>query len=183
MAFTQTAAPAAEPISLADAKAFLRVDHDADDPFISSLIVTSRLQVETALDLALMTQSWRWRGRLVPGGTRALRPHPVRTIDGVAIRDDDDVATALAPASFSVDLDTRPATVTIRAAHANRYDITFTAGFGDTASDVPAPIRQALLQLIAHWYENREPIVIGETVARIPDTVSSLLMAYREAKL
>jgi hypothetical protein len=76
MAFTQTAAPAAEPLSLDDAKAYLRVDHGDDDTFISSLIVTSRLQVETALDLALIQQSWRWVGTVAPDRIVLLRPFP-----------------------------------------------------------------------------------------------------------
>jgi len=45
--------------------------------------------------------------------------------------------------------------------------IEFTAGFGHTAADVPAPIRQALLLLIAHWFENREPAITGPAGAGI----------------
>lgn len=51
--------PAAEPLSLAQAKAFLRVEHDDDDELIAALIAGSRLHIEAQTRRALMTQSWR----------------------------------------------------------------------------------------------------------------------------
>ena len=66
---------------------------------------------------------------------------------------------------------------------ANCIEIDFVAGHGDTPSDVPQPIRQALLLLIAHWYENREPVEIGATATTIPAGVSELLMPYRRRQL
>ena len=53
------------------------------------------------------------------------------------------------------------------------------AGFGDTPSSVPAPIRHALLLLVSHWYEHRGPIEIGTAEARIPAAVSALSRAFR----
>lgn len=34
--------------------------------------------------------------------------------------------------------------------------VEYTAGYGDAASDVPEPLKTGILQLIAHFYENRE---------------------------
>lgn len=59
MRLIQTAPPAAEPVTLADAKSFLRVDLPDDDPLISSLIVAARRAVETHLKQALVTQTWQ----------------------------------------------------------------------------------------------------------------------------
>ena len=58
MATVQTSAPAVEPIALADAKAFLRIDTPDEDALIQSLIMTSRLHIEVALGLALIQQTW-----------------------------------------------------------------------------------------------------------------------------
>lgn len=52
-------APAIEPISLNDAKNYLRVDHAADDALITSMISAARIQVESRTRRALMTQTWR----------------------------------------------------------------------------------------------------------------------------
>jgi hypothetical protein len=40
-------------------------------------------------------------------------------------------------------------------------------------------IRQAILLLVAHWYEHREPVEIGATLAAVPQMVSELLHPYR----
>jgi len=61
----------------------------------------------------------------------------------------------------------------------NAIAMTYTCGYGATAASVPAPIRQAMLLLIGHWYENREAVVIGNVLGfrEIPIAVESLLMS------
>ena len=65
----------------------------------------------------------------------------------------------------------------------NAYEVAFTAGYGDEPEDVPAPIRQALLLLVAHWFERREPVVLGAAPQEVPATVAGLLLPYRRLKL
>ncbi|MEM1307260.1 MAG: head-tail connector protein [Pseudomonadota bacterium] len=184
MSLKQTAAPGVEPVTLAEAKAFLRVDTNDEDTFVESLITTSRLHIEAALGLALITQSWRL---VVPtrAAPVAIPLHPVAAVTAVHVRDGESVETEVSLSDVSVDLDVRPACVQVPAVGvaADKTVVAFDAGFGPMAADVPAPIRQALLQLIAHWFENREPITFGTTGARIPDTVSALLAPYRQVRL
>jgi uncharacterized phiE125 gp8 family phage protein len=57
--------------------------------------------------------------------------------------------------------------------------IRFIAGYGDAASDVPQAIKQAILLLVGHWFENREAVLVHSfkpTV--IPIAVDSLLSPY-----
>ena len=61
-------APAAEPLSVAEAKAFLRVEHDDDDAMIASLIAAARNHVEALTRCGLITQTWR----IVLDGGRAM---------------------------------------------------------------------------------------------------------------
>ena len=63
-------APAIEPLSLAEAKAFLRVETSDDDEVIGALIAGSRIHVEAQTRRALITQSWRI-SRSTPGRTTA----------------------------------------------------------------------------------------------------------------
>ena len=204
MSLVLTAAPAVEPVSLADARAHLRVDGTAEDAFISSLIITSRLHIEAALGLALINQSWTWTIDAWPGvaGVEfpvwslspldrisrrdfdvgvALPMRPVRTIDQIRIKAADGTPTVLAPQRYVLDGTSHPARLlpTLQALPnpgqpVQGIQIDFTAGFSAAASDVPAPIRLALQMLVAHWFENREPVLSGERAAaiRIPDTVS-----------
>jgi hypothetical protein len=54
-----TSAPAVEPVSLAEAKAHLRVDVSDDDALITALIIAARQHAETITRRALVTQSWK----------------------------------------------------------------------------------------------------------------------------
>ncbi len=52
-------APALEPVSLADAKAHLRLDSDDDDQLITAAIVAARVHVEALTRRLLIEQGWR----------------------------------------------------------------------------------------------------------------------------
>lgn len=50
----------------------------------------------------------------------------------------------------------------------------------DTFDAIPAPLREAVLQLAAHFHENREPVVIGsEKVLRVPLSVFDLVGPFK----
>ena len=63
--------------------------------------------------------------------------------------------------------------------------VTYTAGYNIPGTSpageypLPAAIRAAMLLLIGNWYENREAVVVGATVAELPLGVQSLLQPYR----
>lgn len=57
--------------------------------------------------------------------------------------------------------------------------VTFVAGYGAAASDVPAAMRHAILLMVGHWYENREGVIVGDGAIEVPLTVERLLMPYR----
>ena len=197
MATVQTTAPAVEPLALADVKAHLRIDTSDEDTLLLSLILTSRLHVEVALGLALITQTWscffdRWP--LAPDANPypiTLPLSPVRSIDAVRVYAGDGTFVSPPLTSFSADLASRPPRI-IRSPgtqipdpgrRMNGIEISITAGFGATAADVPAPIRQALLLLVAHWYEHRDPGEIGSADARLPGNISALLAPYVPVRL
>ncbi|WP_320188921.1 head-tail connector protein (plasmid) [Agrobacterium rosae] len=50
---------------------------------------------------------------------------------------------------------------------------------GNFITDVPEPIRFAILLLVGHWYRNREAVVVGASVANLPFAVEALLQPYR----
>ncbi len=186
MALTQTAAPAVEPLTLAEVKAALRIDHDAEDAFLTSLIVTSRLHVETALDLALITQSWTLSVTPPADGRVALPVWPVREINAVRWQFANEAQPSVPVSAWTRETKQRPVVVCLETAPPSsdaHVEIDFEAGFGAAPGDVPEPIRHTLKLLVAHWYENREPAAIGSSAARIPDTVSALLAPYRQVQL
>ena len=56
--------------------------------------------------------------------------------------------------------------------------VTFAAGYG-TANDVPRNLKLGMLNLVSHWYENREPVVVGQSVSDIPLSAGYLIWPYR----
>lgn len=150
--------PALEPVTLAEAKLHLRVDHTDEDALIQSLIVTSRLQIEAALGIALLEQSWRIVRDAWPLSDVVDLPlHPVRVVTAVSILDAAGAAQVLDPIGYVLEAAARPPRLVTRSgywpapgARAGGIQIDVEAGYGPTANDVPAPLRQAVLMLAAH---------------------------------
>lgn len=191
MALVMTSGPAAEPVTVAEAKAHLRIDHNAEDVLIGSLILTSRLHIEAALGIALIAQGWRLLLDRWPRGTQLRVPlRPLIGVSEIRVRAADGGASVMPAGDYAVDAaSVEPRIVRIAAAWpepgriAHGIEIDFTAGFGVAAGDVPAPIRQAVLLLVAHWYEHRDPIEIGSEATVIPHGISELLTPWRKARL
>lgn len=191
MTLVMTSGPAVEPVSVAEAKAHLRIDGSAEDVLLASLVLTSRLHVEAALSLALITQSWRlvldrWPRR----GKAELALGPVQSITSIKVKDAAGVLQTLPATNYLVDIASRPARVVLKdgaridpGIAAGGIEVDFVAGFGADASSVPAPLRHAILMLTAHWYEHRDPVEIGSSAARIPDAVSDLIQPFRTIRL
>jgi len=191
MPLVLTAAPALEPVSVSEAKDYLRVDSAVEDPVVASLILAARLHIEGALDIAMVTQSWSLFLDGWPEDGRVSIPlGPLKSVDSVKVYDADDTAQTVSPQTYAVDLSSlRPRLVRQAGAvwptpgrAANGIEIALTAGYGDTTDKVPQPIRQAVLMLAAHWYEQREPVVF-EKPDELPHGVADLLKPYRQVRL
>ncbi len=191
MALVMTSGPATEPITVDEAKAHLRVDDTAEDILITSLVLTSRLHIESALGLAMITQNWRLLLDKWPRDRRVHFPlRPVQTVSEVRVLASDGTPTVVSSDNYIVDVASTPARLVPQQTGwpapgrpANGIEIDFVAGFGTNSTDVPAPLRHALLLLVAHWYEHRDPIEIGSPDVAIPPGVSRLLKPYRLARL
>ena len=191
MALALTSGPAEEPVTVSEAKAHLRLDGSAEDILIASLIVTSRLHVEAALGLALITQGWRLTLDRWPDGGEVRFPlRPIQSITSVAVFDEDGTPAVVPSEDYLLDgqalrprLIPREGKWPAPGQRANGIGIQFAAGIGDEAEDIPQPIRHAILLLVAHWYEHRDPLEVGAAATAIPAVVSDLLRPYREVRL
>src|ERR1043166_7768030 len=104
------AGPVVEPITLAEAKHFLRVQHDDDDDIITALIAAARVHVETQTRRALITQRWRLTRDAWPRTYWAvLLPVPVLALDAVRIYRWEGTTQALDLAEFVLDNSGAPA--------------------------------------------------------------------------
>ena len=110
MALQLTAAPAAEPISLAEAKAHLRVDADDENALITALIAAARLLIERTFGLALITQTWSYFLDHWPRSCCITLPiAPVQAVSAVTVHDVDGGVTVLDADSYAVDVLSAPA--------------------------------------------------------------------------
>ena len=195
MALVPTLGPAAEPVSLAEAKAHLRVSGTSEDLLIASLITAARVHLELTLSCAFITQAWSWFLDDWPGRLRLELPlGPARSISAIRIETVGGIVT-LPPGGYLLTGQSTPPRLTLKqrdfwskgapqpSPGANGIEIEFVAGFGDAPGDVPGPIRHALLFLIAHWYEGRTPIEVGRESTPTPAAVAALIAPYRQVRL
>jgi uncharacterized phiE125 gp8 family phage protein len=186
--------PAVEPVALAEAKAFMRAGHDAEDNLILQLIASARQRVEAETGRALISRTWRevidcWDmpGRIAANGQQFRLPlPPLVSVLSVTIFDADDAGTVWDPAGYFVDTASDPGRITVRDGSfpvpgraAAGIEIVFEAGYGDTPDDVPEALREAVLRLTADAYLNRE----GRTERPLPMAVQSLLAPYKRVRL
>lgn len=179
--------PALEPVSLADVKAHLRVDGGDEDALLTAAIVSARVHVESATRRVLIEQGWRiyydaWpRRRIV-----RLPVAPLMSVDAVTIYDAAGDPQVVDAEDYEADVAASPARLVL-AANAptpvgravNGIEIDVTAGYGATSVDVPAALRQAVLMLVAHWYEHRGAVGHDLAVLVAPLGFEALIAPYR----
>ena len=62
-------------------------------------------------------------------------------------------------------------------------EIDYLAGFGSDPDDVPADLKQAMLGLVAHWYEHRDAVIVAGSGALVPSGFDRLVAAHKRVRL
>jgi uncharacterized phiE125 gp8 family phage protein len=178
-------------VTLAEAKAHLRVEHDDDDAVISALIAGARTHIEAQTRRALITQTWRLSYDLwPPDGRFAAVPAPVSEVVAARVYGESGTPQAIDVQAFTLDRAAAPSIIAFapwslpgpgRLVAGVELDIE--TGYGEAADDVPQPLRHAIKILVAHWYENRGLIAAGHAVAVLPASVAAIIAPYRVIRL
>ncbi len=186
MTITPIIGPTAEPLLLAEVKAHLRLSTDDEDALIARLIAAARRHIENQTGLALNTQTLRYTQK-VPPHTHAitLPVCPVRSVEELRLCPPEGAPVVLDPAHIHLAA-ARPARLVLR--HGRCWppgclQVDLIAGYGPAPEDVPEPLRQAAAQLVAHWFENREPVSPSDTPQPVPQMIAALLAPYRRVGL
>ncbi len=175
MPATLLTAPAAEPVSLGQAKAFLRLEHDAEDALVAGLIVAAREQVERLTRRVLVAQRWRLAVAVPDDGAPIpLRPRPVQQIEAVRARRGGGLE-ALAAEQYQFDWAGERLLLSAGAG-ARFVEIDLACGYGDP-EDVPESLRLAVERLVADAFERRSG------ADGPPADVSDLVAPYRDVRL
>lgn len=177
----------------------LRID-PANDPEVVNMLpraVSSYLDGRDGLlSRALITQTWRLTLDGFPspaclaGSAIVLPLPPLQAVQSVTYIDPDGVQQMLQASEYvaqGIGSDdkariipafgkTWPQTQDFPGA----VTVTFRAGYGDGAGSLPSAITQAALLIAAHWFEQREAVIVGNFGARpLPIGAAELLAPYR----
>jgi uncharacterized phiE125 gp8 family phage protein len=192
-------------MTLAQLKAHLRVSTSAEDDLLASYLAAARNVVEEHTRRALISQTWALTLDRWPDSRDSLRLHnpvvrrfagraielprpPLQSVTSISyLRSADGVSAILDAGHYDVDTSGLLGRVVLRSGKSwpdladapSAITITYVAGYGATAADVPPRLLAAIRWMVAHLYEVRAPVNIGNIVNDIPFTLRSILDSAR----
>lgn len=186
--------PAVEPVTLSDAKAFLRAGTGHEDDLITQFIASARARVEAETGRALISRTysetldgWDLPGRSAAAGRqfRLLMP-PLISVVSITTYDAEDAGTVWDAAGYFADTASDPGRIVARSGGFPRpgrviagIGIVFEAGYGEAPDDVPEALREAVMRLTADAYLDRD----GQGERPLPMAVQSLLAPFKRVRL
>ena len=159
-----------------------------EDDYLNSLITSARQYCETFQRRAYITQTWElWLDAFPAQNYIKIRLPPLQSAT-IKYYDISDNEATFSSADYFIDTKSEPGWLVLNTGclwpstmlrPANGVCIEFVAGYG-VATAVPTKVKQAILLLISHWYENREPVsTSGAMPKEMPLSVEALLWQDR----
>lgn len=177
--------PASVLVSLAEAKMHLRVEHDAEDAYLPTLVASAESLIggrDGWTGRALISQTWRLTLPGFPvGGVLRLPLPPLISVTHVKYYDANDTQQTFSADNYTVQTTDTPGRIVLDAAvgwpstysRIDAVEVQFVCGYADAAS-VPAPIKHAALIILASLYRNR-----GDEGFSMPAAVRRLLAPHK----
>lgn len=157
-------------VSVAEAKANLRIDHDEDDALIEGLIRAAMAFAQRYLSYPVGEQTFDLTLDAFPSSEIEI-PYPFASVDSVSYTDEDGATQTVTADNYSADTSgwvvptvDWPSTMSV----INAVTVRFT-----TSAVVSDDVRQAILLLVGHYYEHRE--AAGGDLKTLPLGVEMLL--------
>ena len=189
-----------EPISIEEAKIFLRIDHNDEDELISTLIQAARLSIESYTSRSLLREKWLFTinsgfalsrsdqeylsGSISKGinGIEFPRTPFVELVSASLIKKHNKEEIK----DFRIDESANIAKIhfqdnsKVKSCLDGVIKLEFIAGY--CASELPAPLKQAILSMLAYLYENR-PAVNDNFGMLMNNSVLTLIKPYKIYRL
>lgn len=179
MSYEIATAPTAEPVTLTEVKAHLRISGTDEDALLAIYITAAREFIESYTNRALMPQTVKQYYNRFPTDAIELRLTPVTDVTSVKYKDTSGSQQTVSAADYQKNIISQPAYIRPVTSwpetdcSENNVVIEFVAGHADQSS-VPAKIKEVILLLIGEMYENRE-----NTVKKLPTAVEYYLTALK----
>ncbi len=173
----RVAAPSSEPVTLAEAKLYLRVDDNNEDSLIADLIVAARMSAEAWMRASLITQTWKLVYNDYLDDEVFLPMAPVTSVTSVVVVNRDASTQTISSGNYYLNAAKNKLMLD---SYISGYsiEITYNTGYG-AAAQIPQPIKYGILAHIAALYDERG--LIGQE--NLPLQVSALYSSYREVLL
>lgn len=178
------AAPATEPLSLANAKVHAKIDADDEDTLLPFYIAAARDYVELYCGVRFAERTGVDMKCDDFCDLARLPEAPISAVSGITYIDPDGASQTLLTDVYEVRNDGLETSIVLK------YDqawpsvqagsrITVTADIG--SSDVPGAVSAAMLLMFGHLYANREAVISesGISSSELPVGVENLLANYR----
>lgn len=177
--------PSSEPITLAEAKLYLRVDDTTENDLITAIITAARRKFENDTYHYLMPQTWELylNKDEISNEQISINKSDITAISSVKYYDINNTQQTLSTSDYQTAIEGRPYSIQITTMpqvydRLNAMVIRFTLGYANAAA-VPEDIKTAIKTLIGTLYENRQTIVTGTQVNEVPDTYKFIMENYR----
>lgn len=161
MILTRTHPPTEQPVTLAEMKEHLRVQHDAEDVVIFNLVNAATESVENRIGKAFVDQTWAY-SFYSPSGVVFLPKVPLIEVESITYFDVDGVEQTEDLDNYWVNSYVDKAAVEPRSGFAwpttairrDAITIAFRAGYGSQGA-VPNDLKTAVMMTVQHWFHNR----------------------------
>lgn len=186
MGLTLVTPPTADPVSLEEAKAQVRVHQDDEDAYIASLITAATRHVERTLGISLMERTYKLTLDAFADAIELPRG-PVSSVTSVQYVDVGGLTQTVATDAYSTDLISAPRQWLVRNSGAtwpttidavNAVSVTYVAGYDELPAEL-ADLKHAILLLVGHWYAQRETVNVGNIVSEVPLAFDALVQPHR----
>jgi uncharacterized phiE125 gp8 family phage protein len=177
-------APTLHAITVEEVCSQTNVTNTEDFAYIYGLVLKAEDYYQKRTSRQLLTATWKMYFDEFPDEIEIYKL-PVASISSIAYVDENGTTQTLSASAYQTDLtnSNQPARIMpaygyswpdTRADTFNAVTVTFVAG--DTAAaNVPQIAKHALLLLVAHWYEQREPVNVGNIVSPLPFQLEAML--------
>lgn len=172
--------PGALAVSLAEVKAYLRIDHDAEDALLAGLVRSATGLCEAFTGQTLLA---RQADETIPasGAWRRLSLTPVRSIGPLEGLPPAGAAFLLPADAYGVDIDANGDgwVRVVLPGSAARVKVGYSAGMGADWNGIPEALRQGIVRLVGHFHAHRD--AAGD--AGPPAAVTALWRPWRRMRL
>ena len=138
---------------------------NTEDDYLTTLIKTSRRQIEQLTNKAMITQTWDWFLDGFPMTPVNVPLPPLATVSSVIYYGTGGTANTLTASTYIYDVYSAQGRLSLAYGESwpsitlrpiNGVKIQYQAGYGATGGTVPEQYRHAIMMLAGHFYENRE---------------------------